>query len=462
MRYTIKYDAYLPLTRLFIKICLIITAVLFLLLPPATVSAITLNECIDAALEMNPGIEAAAYRVKASRAAHLQARAAWYPQFSASGSYTRTNNPSQAFMMALNRKTLDMTDPDFDPADPGHTDQTRFSLGMQYLLYDGGQSRMREESAKYGIDLSRYELAAARNALVYEVAHGFYATLKAEAFVEVFQETVASIEASLTLARQRYHEGAALKTDVLNLEVQLAQTEEDLINAENSYQMAVAALNTAIGAEIVGPHALIPPGYERPAALINDLEKPSVERRPELQAAALLARVKKSDLRHSRRAYLPTVSAFGSLDMDRRVSDHFEDSYIAGITARWDIFDGYARSGAISGSRAMRNEAVAFLKQTRKQLDLDLKDAGMKLSSARQRRVVTKTALESAAASLEMTRTLYETGAVDITALLNAQAAMTASLVRDRAAFYDYLDAQANLNRAVGKQWPWQAPAASR
>ncbi len=455
MRYTIKYDAYLPLTRLLIKICLITTAALFLFLPTGPGWSLTLNECIDAALEMNPGIEAAAYRVKASRAAHLQARAAWYPQLSASGSYMRTNNPSQAFMMALNRKTLDMTDPDFDPADPGHTDQTRFSLGMQYLLYDGGRSRMREEMAEYGIDLSRYELSAARNALVYEVAHGFYATLKAGAFVEVFQETAASIEGSLELARQRYHEGAALKTDVLNLEVQLAQIQEDLINAENSYQMAVAALNTAIGAEIVGPHALIPPTNERPVSSTGDLEKPSVERRPELQAAALLVRVKKSDLRHSRRAFLPTISAFGSLDMDRRVSDHFEDSYIAGITARWDIFDGYARSGATSESRAMRNEAVAFLKQTRKQLDLDLKDAALKLSSARQRRVVTKIAIERAEASLEMTRTQYESGAVDITALLNAQVAMTGSLVRDRAAYYDYLDARANLNRAMGKQWPW-------
>lgn len=452
---TIKYHLLSLVIRLLSKQCLFFCSALFLFLPTGPGWSLTLNECINAALEMNPGIEAAAYRVKASRAAHLQSRAAWYPQLSASGSYMRTNNPSQAFMMALNRKTLDMADPDFDPAEPGHTDQTRFSLGIQYLVYDGGRSRMREEMAEYGIDLSRYDLSAARNALVYEVAHGFYATLKAGAFVEVFQETTASIEGSLALARQRYDEGAALKTDVLNLEVQLAQIQEDLINAENSYQMAVAALNTAIGAEIVGPHTLIPPTDAHPVTANDDFENPSVEKRPELQAAALLVKVKRSDLRHSRRAYRPTISAFGSLDMDRRVSEHFEDSYIAGVTARWDIFDGYARSGVISESRAMRNEAVAFLKQTRKQLDLDLKDAALKVSSARQRRAVTKIAIESAEAALEMTRTLYETGAVDITALLNAQAAMTGSLVRDRAAYYDYLDARANLNRATGKQWPW-------
>jgi outer membrane protein len=447
--------------RMFSSLTCLLTgtsSILFLIavfvLSPAPVTAITLNECIEAALTMNPGLEAASYRIKVSRSAHLQARSAWYPLISVSGSHTQTNNPSQAFMMELNRKTLDMTDPGFDPADPGHTYNTRFSIGMQYLLYDGGSSRLHEEMAEQGIDLSRYRHAAAKNELVYEVTRGYYNTLKAGEFVSVFRETAASIEKSLQLAKKRFAEGTALKTDVLNLEVQLAQAQEDLISAENGFLMAIAALNTSIGADIVSADTLVPPADEKEAFHAPVLAEKTVDQRPELQAAALIVKLKKTGLKRSRRAYHPSIKAFGSIDMDGRVSDSFEDSYIAGVIATWNVFDGYARSGAVSESRALRNEAVAHLKQTRKQLELDLTDAKLRISNAVKRLDVTRKALDNSEELLQMTRTQYENGAVEITALLNAHSALTASTVRNKAAHYDYLDSLANMNRATGQPWP--------
>ncbi|MFO8110898.1 MAG: TolC family protein [Desulfosalsimonadaceae bacterium] len=426
-----------------------------LALSPATIMAITLNECIETALEMNPDLDAAAYRVKASRAAHLQARSPWYPALSASGSYMRTNNPSQAFMMELNQKKLDMTDPGFDPADPDDIDNTRIRLGMRYLLYDGGRSRLNEQMAEQGIDISRYEHAAVKNELIYEVTRGYYEALKAGEFIAVFRKTADSIEKSLQLAKQRFQEGTAVKTDVLNLEVQLLQAQEDLIVAENGFSLAIAALNTSIGADIVYPDKLLPPERKITAPAVAAAEQNTVAKRPEMQAAALIVKSKKLDLTHAKRAYLPSVEAMGALDLDSPVSDNFEDSYVAGVTAKWDIFSGYARSAKVSESRALRNESLAFLKKTRKQLELDLKQAELQLSNAFQRLDVTRKAIENAEESLRITRERYENGAVEITALLNAQSAMTASSVRNKAAYYDYLEALANIKRATGEKWPW-------
>ncbi len=426
-----------------------------LALSPATLMAITLTECIETALEMNPDLEAAAYRVKASRAARLQARSPWYPALSVSGSYMRTNNPSQAFMMELNQKKLDMTDPGFDPADPDDIDSTRIRLNMKYLLYDGGRTRLNEEMAEQGIDISRYERAAVKNELVYEVARSYYEALKAGELIAVFRETADSIEKSLQLANQRFREGTAVKTDVLNLEVQLAQAKEDLIVAENGFSLAIAALNTSIGADIVHPDKIVPPEGKITAPAVDAADQYTVAQRPELQAAALIIKSKKLDLRHAKRAYLPSVEAMGALDLDSPVSDNFEDSYVAGVTAKWDIFSGYARSARVSESRALRNEALAFLKKTRKQLQLDLKKAELQLSNAFQRLDVTRKAIENAEESLRITRERYENGAVEITALLNAQSAMTASSVRNKAAYYEYLEALANMKRATGEQWPW-------
>ena len=426
---------------------------MLLLMPGAPAGAITLDDCIRAALKMNPGLEAAAHRVDAARAAHLQARAPWYPHLVASGDYTRTDNPAQAFMMKLNQERLDMADPGFDPTDPGSTQNMRLSLGARYLLFDWGRSRSNEQMAKQGIEMSSLSRSARRNELVYDVTRGYYNALKADAFTGVYRETAESIEKSLELARNRFSEGVVLKTDVLNLEVQHARAEEDLLQAENAYRLALAALNTSIGAEIVGPGQLTPPRDDPPPFAAEPNADETIDNRPELQAAASLARTKRLETSHARRTNLPRVTAFGSLDMDSRVSDHFEESYTAGVKAEWALFDGFARSGAVSEAKAQRREAVARLKHTRKTLALDLKEAQLEASNAFHRLEVTRKALDSAAESLQMTREQYENGVVEITALLRAQAAKTDSSVRNRAAWYDYRIALANIDRAAGKQW---------
>lgn len=424
--------------------------VLFLLFLPASAGAISLEECINAAIRMNPGLEAASYRVRAARAAHSQARAPFYPHLTASGSHMRTDNPSQAFMMELNQKQLDMQDPDFDPADPGSTYNTRVSLGVEYLLFDGGQRRLREMTAQRQVEVSRHFLAARRNALVFEVIRGYYNALKAKEFTAVFRETMDSIEKSLELAQKRLDEGTALKTDVLNLEVQLALAEEDLVEAENRFHLAVAALNTSIGAEIVSPGQL-EPTPERRIHTAKAEPQETVDQRPELKAAGLIVQARRLDRKRAKRNYLPGIRAFGSMDMDTRALDGFEESYVLGVAAQWNIFDGHARSGAVSEAGARRREAVALLKETRKELELDLKQACLGASNTFRRLAATRKAVASAEESLRMTRMLYEKGAVEITALMSAQAAATASAARNNAAYYDYLEAQADIDRAAGK-----------
>ncbi len=415
---------------------------------------LSIEECVRAALEMNPGIEAASYRIRSARAAHRKSRASWYPHISASGGYERTDNPAQAFIMELNQRRFDLGDPDLDPSDPDHTQNIRLSLNARYLLYDGGQSRLGEDAAQKRIEVADHELAARRNELVYEVRRGYYNALRAREMISVYRQAEAQIEKSLELARNRFKEGTVLKTDVLNLEVQLARAEEDLLQAENAFRLAVAALNTSIGADIVTPENLVSPSRQEPAGLPANPESLSVAERPELLRAAAYARAARLDARSTRRAYRPNVEAFGSMDMDSKKASRFEESYRVGVAAEWDIFDGHARSAARSEASAHRREALAVLKETRKQLELDLEDARLTAQNASKRREVTRRALDRAEESLRTTQSLYENGAVDVTALLSAQTAMTRSMVRHQAARYEYLEALANLDRAAARTWP--------
>ncbi len=121
-----------------------------------------------------------------------------------------------------------------------------------------------------GAEASAEALAAARNQLIHEITRGFYGVLQARAFADVQAESVTSIGKSLRIARAGSEAGSAVRTDVLNLETQLAQANEDLIRARNGLQLAVAALNAGIGADLVAADSIESPGtaaLETPARM---------------------------------------------------------------------------------------------------------------------------------------------------------------------------------------------------
>jgi outer membrane protein len=416
-----------------------------------TGNAITLEECTRAALENNPDVQAGLERIQAARSMIKQAQSAYYPRLYVSGAYSVTDNPPQAFMMELNQKDLDMRDPGFDPNDPDVTDNLRFSLGLQYRLYNGGINVLNTRMAEEEKTAKEFQLAAVQNELVYQVTRGYYSVLQAQDFVAVQQESVESLAESLRVATARFNAGSVVKTDVLNLDVKLAQAQEDLILATNSVQLAIASLNTAIGEDLVSLTGLPVPTHDNLEERPIRLDFKAVENRPELKAAEKMSEILEKAYQKASQAYYPTVSAFGSYDVDSGDASDYENSYLVGVMAKWEFFDGYQRSSKVLSAKAEWRAAKKEEKKVYNQLRLDLHQAFLKASEAWQRLQVTQKSVENAEEALRITRAQYREGAADITVLLTAQVGLTAQKTRSVAAYYDYLTALSNFERACGE-----------
>ena len=413
--------------------------------------AVTLDDCIRTALKDNPDAQAAARRVESARAAIREAESAYYPQLTLSGAYARTDNPPQAFLMELNQRILNMRDPAFDPNHPADTENFRAGIGAKMLVLDGGQRGLNRDMAKLGTDISKAQEEAIRNELIYQVTRGYYGVLQAQAFIKVQEETIQSLEENLRVANERVKAGTAVQTDVLNLEVQLAQAREDLIRARNSAQLMIAALNTAIGQDLI-PQA---PLAEKERKDLTPPPEPSdtnaVENRPELKAARLNSRIREDAWEKSKRDYFPTISAFGSVNWDSDVSSDFEQSYFAGAVAEWEFFTGFRRGASADSAKANYEAARAEERKAHDHLKLDLTQANLQIKESWERLDVVRRSVMGAEEALRITQERYKQGAADIAELLTAQVGLTATRTRNVAAYYDYLTAQANLNRARGE-----------
>lgn len=421
-----------------------------LVLAPLKAVGISLDDCIFTALKKNPGAHAASLRIEAAKALITQTKAAYYPQLFLSGNYSITDNPTQAFMMQLNQRQLDIRDPAFDPNDPDGTDNLRLSVELNYRIYDGGKRRIRTSLAELGKEAAADQLAAIQNELIHQVTRSYYGVLQSQDFIKVQKETIKSLEENLRVAKERFRVGSVVKTDVLNLEVKLAQAHEDLIRAQNGMRLALIALNTAIGEDLAGPTNLpvpvkreeVPPPVERDFNL--------VENRPELELAKRQASIKEKRYQKAVREYYPDVNAFGSYDLDSDL-DELENSYIVGIMAKWQLFDGYSRTNAVKKAKTDWQAAQQDEQNIRNNLRLDLQRAGIHLAEAWQRLAVVQKSVESAGEALRITRVRYKEGATDITELLTAQVGLTASQTREVVAYYDYLIALSNVKRAGGE-----------
>lgn len=418
--------------------------------PAASSPAVSLDECVIAALENSPDVQSAARRVESAQAMLKQAWSAYYPWVNLSANYARSDNPPQAFMMTLNQRSLNMMDPAFDPNNPDDTENLRGSVGLQWRLYDSGQRGATRNMARFGAEATAEALAAARNQLIHEVTRGFYGVLQAKAFLAVQSESVSSIEESLRVAQERFNAGSAVKTDVLNLETQLAQAREDLIRVRNGLQLAVAALNTAIGDSLATTDNLRAPDVSLDAPPPECKDPNAFENRPELKAARLMKKVKEQELKKAQRGYGPTLNAFASSDWDSDASSNFEQSYMVGVMADINVFDGFRTRGAIQQARADYEAAKADEQKAVNNLRLDLTQAFLGVRDAWERLDVTRKSVESAEEALRITQEQYQQGAADITILLTAQVGRTAMRTRNVAAQYDYLIALGNLERARG------------
>ena len=410
--------------------------------------AVTLEECVTAAQAANPDTQAALTRVRAAQAAIQQAESAYYPQLSLASTVARTDNPPQAFFMALNQRVASLQK-DFNQ--PDDTSNWRNSMVAKVRLLDGGQRGLGRDMAKLGADAARQGQAAAENELVHQVTRGYYGALQAQAFIQVLTETVGSLTESLRVAQERVKAGAAIKTDVLNLEVKLAQARQDLIRAQNGFRLAIAALNTTIGKDLV-PNAPIPADITAklpPPPEREDFQ--ALEHRPELHAAEQLARIQQLAFTKTRRDYAPTLSAFGSLDVDSNVNTDFQRSYMVGAMAEWDLFTGFRRGGASAEALARRDQAQYEVNKARLNLRLDLQQAYIQVKESWERLELALPSLDSAEEALRITRQRYEQGAANLTDLLMAQVGLTAMRSSHVAAYYDYQIAQSNLRRARGE-----------
>lgn len=403
----------------------------------------SLERAISFALTNSPEARISAKRILAAQASLAEANAAFWPKLEFQSGYTRTDNPMMVFGSILNQRAYPGPALDFNDVPDVDDLNTRGVLTMP--LYTAGRNRALRQAAKAGESASKAEAAAVRNALGFEVARAYYTIWKSAEFIRAAEGAVKSFENNVGTAEKRFAAGSLLKTDVLDLQVRLAQAREDLVRARNAHALSLRALRNLLGVEDT-EFAIVetpPPGLAVPG-------ETAVER-AELAAAAERERAAREQVKGAQAGYYPRLSAFGSLDYDYGWRyDRGGGSYAAGALVQWDIWDGKLTRARVRQAEANLATAEEQSRKLRLDVDLELERARLDLRAADEALAVTEQVVEQAQESADLTRARFEQGQALSTQLMDAETALLSARVRRAQALSDRHIAVSALRSALG------------
>lgn len=404
----------------------------------------TLARLIAHAQTNSPDARIAVHRMRAARMGIDQANAALWPQVQLQSSYVRTDNPMQVFGSILNQRAFSGS---LDFNHVPDVDNLNFRGVLSYPLYTGGRIRSGREGAKARSEAAEAQAEQVRQTLAFEVARTFHTVVKARSFVGVAELGVKSFEGHLQVASQRVQSGTALRTEVLDLQVRLAQAREELVRARNAQSIAERALRNLLGID-QGSLTLVETPLE---SRIPTETEGDVSRRAEWRVVQAMKRAADQEVNRAKAGYQPRVSAFGSLDSDSGWrTDGNGRSYTAGVMVQWDVWDGKLTQARVAEARALADAAQEEEKKLRLAIDFELAEARLQLASAKERLAVSEAAISQAEESVSLGRSRFEQGLVLGLQLMDAQTALTAARVRQAEALGDQRIAISAIRKALG------------
>lgn len=349
------------------------------------------------------------------------------------------------------------------------TDAGAVALSVSQLIDISGEKRKLADAATWQSRAQEQAIRTEINALKGQIRNLYYAALQAEALVAVQSDALKANQERLDKAKIRFEQGAIPQFDVLRFESEVRKSQQDLLDAQTSVELAKQQLNSAMGRAIETEFGLQrvegDPGVPGDA---SGLVRSALETRPELLQVMFSNKALEKTRESLQRSKLPSINLSANHTQNIRPSAFSPDS-TTNVQAVLSI--PLYTSGIIDArvKAARSDEEIGKLRFEQLQLAvaLDVRAAYTRYVSARSKLGVAQSNEAVAREALRLADLRYDEGAGILNDVTTAQAELTAARAAVLTAIDEYLKAYAALQQAVGVDnlgslaAPEQAPVAT-
>ena len=320
-----------------------------------------------------------------------------------------------------------------------------------------GRVRRTVESNEAGAQASAADLEALRLSIQAELAQNYFQLRALDAQKQLFDDTIAAYQRSLTLTQNQYTAGVVAKVDVIQAQTQLKTTQAQALDIGVQRAQLEHAIALLIGKPASNYSLAAAPLTASPPPLPVGLPSSLLERRPDIAAAERRMAAANAQIGVAEAAYYPslTLSASGGFQ-----SSSFSN-WLTAPSRFWSVgpalaqtlFDGGLRRAQTDQAIAAYDANVAGYRQTVLNGFKEVEDNLAALRILEEEAAIQDEAVQNARQSVALTTNQYKAG---IVSYLNVALVQATALTNERTAV-DVLNrrlaASVLLVKALGGGW---------
>ncbi len=400
----------------------------------------TLKEAEAYALKNHPQILAAQLTAEAVEQQIREARAGFFPQIY--GEINAVYAPEGTRLAALN----------------GINNPTVFSrqsdgVMVNQLITDFGRTFDLTQSARYSADAANNRLSAVKALVVLEVDRAYFDLRRAQAVLEVSQDTVKARQFSSDQIAVLFKNQLKSQLDANFAKVDLEQGQLLLIQAQNDSKDAEAVLSTALGFPNAMHFSLEPESLDfSDPGTADKLIFQAFAQRPELAALKNDEAAALRQAQGERAAEYPKVTALGYAGVSPvRDSANLHPTYYgAGVNVEVPLATGGKLDARAQRAKLLDQADLAKIIDLQNSLSRDVRQVLLSIDTARKKIDVTTEMVENTDMALKLAQARYQLGTSSIVELTQAELNDTEAKLQATSARYDYQIARCLLDFTIG------------
>lgn len=332
------------------------------------------------------------------------------------------------------------------------------ALTVTQPLYAGGAITAQVQLARLSSLLADQTIRAATQDVVYATENAYYNLLLSQHLVDIGTEEVRAARAHLEDVQKKRAGGVVSDYDVLRAQVELSNSEANLIRSKNAINIARANLIKTLGIAQESDFTLSDEFVYAPVKFsMEEAVKTAFTNRPDLYSNEYQIRQQREQLRLARSRYLPNVSAYFTNTWANPSPTSFGSStnewgriWQAGVQGAWPIFDGFQREGNVIQQKARLKQAQINLVNTEETAVFELTQAILSVENAEEFVQSQRLNVERATEGLRLADVGYQQGIKTQVEVIDAQSAVTQARVNYLQAIYQHVVAKLAVQRAMG------------
>lgn len=411
---------------------------------------ITLKEAIDLTIKNSHTLRADSARTNEAAALVKQAEDGRLPSLGASASYLRLNNANVDIKIKSNSSSGGTT----TSSSPKVTQAAYGLLNASYPIFTGGRIRYGIESARYLQQAAALDVDNDREAVILNSINAFTNLYKAIAAVNIVKENLASSRHRDSTFIRLDSNGLLARNDLLKAQLETADIELSLLDAENDRNLANINMDIMMG--LPQATTLIPDfkSIPVPGSLksIEEYEMLAMQNRKDLQALAFRKKAALTNIKSAQTEMYPSIvltGGFIAAYVPHVVT--ITNAINLGLGVQYNLASLWKTNTKLLQVKAQQQQVLANEAQLDDAIKIEVSRDFLSYLSNQKKVYVYQSALTQATENFRITKNKYDNNLVTTTDLLDADVALLRARLNLSIGNADVIAAYSRLLQTTGQ-----------